>query len=375
MVFCCGRHSYLIKTLDRVLTPVFVHIQLAAQGAASSTKAATSSLSLNDKLQTVSKEEEGLFKMLVEAKQEHLFQAWPEKGNAEASKHAFFKQVGPRFIWRRNCLVTHHNAHISCPQQLVPSLRPNQPATCGYAQVAELDKSYPGGVAAYIRKARSLLGAAVRQENPFEGMTPSVPEGETLTYATPEFVAAEERGLSEVGHAAFVIVAGGLGERLGYQGIKLALPVDTLTGKTYLEYYVTFIRALQARAAKATGKSDVRIPLVIMTSDDTDKQVSGPCHIYPPKTGSSTNHDHTSVWSCADGRRHWVVCGRRGSCLRRARTSAWRRTRSPSSSRTRYRARAFTGGPIHSSLQDMPRSLSSLLGCLSPWPEGIAGPI
>lgn len=114
----------------------------------------------------------------------------------------------------------------------------------------------------------------MRQENPFEGMTPSVPEGETLKYNTPEFIQAEEAGLGEAAYAAFVIVAGGLGERLGYGGIKLALPVETLTGKTYLEYYVTFIRALQAKAAKATGKTDVAIPLVIMTSDDTDQKVS-----------------------------------------------------------------------------------------------------
>lgn len=32
-------------------------------------------------------------------------------------------------------------------------------------------------------------------------------------------------------------MAGGLGERLGYDGIKVALPIDLVTNTTYLEYY------------------------------------------------------------------------------------------------------------------------------------------
>jgi hypothetical protein len=73
--------------MDTVLT---FHQQIVTQGAATP-EALTSSL--GEKLQSVSKDEETLYQMLVEAKQEHLFQAWPEKGSAEAAKHAFFKQV------------------------------------------------------------------------------------------------------------------------------------------------------------------------------------------------------------------------------------------------------------------------------------------
>ena len=35
--------------------------------------------------------------------------------------------------------------------------------------------------------------------------------------------------------AAFVLVAGGLGERLGYSGIKLALPSESATGTCFLQ--------------------------------------------------------------------------------------------------------------------------------------------
>jgi len=45
-------------------------------------------------------------------------------------------------------------------------------------------------------------------------------------------------------HAAFVLVAGGLGERLGYSDIKVSLPVEITTKTTYLSYYLEYIRAI-----------------------------------------------------------------------------------------------------------------------------------
>ncbi len=42
-------------------------------------------------------------------------------------------------------------------------------------------------------------------------------------------------GVKAAGHAAFVLVAGGLGERLGYSGIKLALPVECASNKCFLQ--------------------------------------------------------------------------------------------------------------------------------------------
>lgn len=48
-----------------------------------------------------------------------------------------------------------------------------------------------------------------------------VPSGEVLTYGDDNFVQFEEAGVKEARKAAFVLVAGGLGERLGYNGIKV----------------------------------------------------------------------------------------------------------------------------------------------------------
>lgn len=50
-----------------------------------------------------------------------------------------------------------------------------------------------------------------------------VPTGETLAFGDENFIQFEETGVREAQRAAFVLVAGGLGERLGYSGIKVCL--------------------------------------------------------------------------------------------------------------------------------------------------------
>jgi UDP-sugar pyrophosphorylase len=71
-----------------------------------------------------------------------------------------------------------------------------------------------------------------------------------------------------VSDCAAVLVAGGLGERLGYSGIKVALPTELSTWTTYLGLYCQEILALQ-KASNARAGTDRKVPLVIMTSDDT----------------------------------------------------------------------------------------------------------
>ena len=104
-----------------------------------------------------------------------------------------------------------------------------------FDQVAALDEAYPGGLAAYIGRARSLLAAVREGENPLERWKPSVPPlslGVALTPGSSAFAAAEASGLSAAVGLGFVVAAGGLGERLGFSDIKLALPSEIATGTT-----------------------------------------------------------------------------------------------------------------------------------------------
>lgn len=138
------------------------------------------------------------------------------------------------------------------------------------AQLRALDEQYPGGLSAYVANARRLLAESQAGHNPYAGFVPKVPSGQRLSLGSAEFDAAEAQGIEEAGRTAFVLVAGGLGERLGFSGIKIALPIDTASGQPFIGRYVDHLLALQARSNKATGQVR-RIPLAIMTSGDTDQ--------------------------------------------------------------------------------------------------------
>lgn len=136
------------------------------------------------------------------------------------------------------------------------------------AQVKELDSSYPGGLNMYVRRAKTLLSDSRENVNIFHGYTPAVPRGKILPTGSAEFFFYETLGLEHVGKLAFVLVAGGLGERLGFPDIKIGLPIETCSGMTYIEYYIEMIRACEAHAKSVTGVRP-KLPLAVMTSDDT----------------------------------------------------------------------------------------------------------
>ncbi|CAJ2667661.1 unnamed protein product [Trifolium pratense] len=184
-----------------------------------------SSSSLGDNFNLLSPQQQDLVKTLLDNGQSHLFNNWPAPGVDDAEKKAFFDQL------------------------------------------VLLDSSYPGGLVAYIKNAKRLLADSKAGTNPFDGFTPSVPTGETLAFGDENFIKFEEAGVREAKRAAFVLVAGGLGERLGYNGIKVALPAETTTGTCFLQHYIESILALQE--ASSEGESKAQIPFVIMTSDDT----------------------------------------------------------------------------------------------------------
>ena len=100
--------------------------------------------------------------------------------------------------------------------------------------MADLDSSYPGGLTIYLSKARMLLKESADGLNPFEEYEAVVPEGESLSYdgeGTMPFTEAEQLGIQGMSDAVFVLVAGGLGEHLGYSGIKLSLETNICTNK------------------------------------------------------------------------------------------------------------------------------------------------
>ena len=141
-------------------------------------------------------------------------------------------------------------------------------------QVASLDKGYPGGLAAYIASARTLLAQSQRGENPLAGWKPSVPaDGYDIQPGSDDFALYERAGLeaATAGQLGFVVPAGGLGERLGFHGVKFALPVESCTSECVLGVYCAYIRSLERLApSRSANEPPVTLPLAIMVSADTE---------------------------------------------------------------------------------------------------------
>ena len=141
-------------------------------------------------------------------------------------------------------------------------------------QVIELNKVYPGGLKEYVIRSRVLLKGAVEDANPYDEYTPSIPSGESISIEDPKFDSFEEIGLEQLKDTCFVLVAGGLGERLGYSSIKIGIP---LTGffpdLTFIKYYCDYILSFEERIRKTFNvNEDWYIPFCIMTSDDTHER-------------------------------------------------------------------------------------------------------
>lgn len=99
-------------------------------------------------------------------------------------------------------------------------------------QLEKIDKEYAnGGIEGYIKNARELLKKSREGINPLDGWVPEVPVGEMFDMCSDAYFETEAIGLKELGSVGFVLVAGGLGERLGYNGIKIGLPTEMTTGK------------------------------------------------------------------------------------------------------------------------------------------------
>ena len=134
------------------------------------------------------------------------------------------------------------------------------------AALVALDTSVDIG--AYVARARTLLADAAASKNALEGSAASVPtDGEFLAVGSARAAAMEALGLEKLrsGKVGFVLVAGGLGERLGYSRIKVELPTETASNTCYLKYYVETLLALEK---KSGAKSP--LPLAIMVSGDTE---------------------------------------------------------------------------------------------------------
>ena len=163
-----------------------------------------------------------LIAKLVQAGQDHLFSDWDVPGTADEAKSEFL------------------------------------------ASLTKIDGAYPGGLTGYISNAQKLLAEAKEGGNPFEGFTPEQPDKVDLNHFDASMEHFEALGAKQFDKIGIVLVAGGLGERLGYNGIKLDIAVEVIESTCYLKHYADNLLAMEARMENPRP-----VPFIIMVSQDT----------------------------------------------------------------------------------------------------------
>ena len=115
-------------------------------------------------------------------------------------------------------------------------------------QFNKLDKACRGGFKGYLNRAKILLEESKNKVNHFSDTTIEIPDDiPHIDIYTPEFFELDQLGFNQLKDTVFCLVAGGLGERLGYTGIKIGLQNDLITLRTYIEVYTDFIKAYENR--------------------------------------------------------------------------------------------------------------------------------
>ena len=98
-----------------------------------------------------------------------------------------------------------------------------------------LEKATPGGIKDYLKRAKILLEDSKNNVNPFKEYTPEVPLGFDVKVGSEQFYELDKLGFTEIENTVFVLVAGGLGERLGYPDIKIGIETDLITKRKFIE--------------------------------------------------------------------------------------------------------------------------------------------
>ncbi|SOV74416.1 UTP--glucose-1-phosphate uridylyltransferase, putative [Plasmodium sp. gorilla clade G3] len=91
---------------------------------------------------------------------------------------------------------------------------------------------------------------------------------ESNIFTLEKYLYYEKIGLEHIDKISFILLAGGLGERLKHKDIKIKLFTNLISEQTYIEYYCNYIRSFEKYIKKEKNKK-VNIPFIIMLSDDT----------------------------------------------------------------------------------------------------------
>lgn len=79
----------------------------------------------------------------------------------------------------------------------------------------------PNGIIHYVKEGKVLLNNFFKKINYYNTCNYTIPEGISIYYGDDNFIRYEMCGKNNIGKCGFILVAGGLGERLNINNIKV----------------------------------------------------------------------------------------------------------------------------------------------------------
>ena len=125
-----------------------------------------------------------------------------------------------------------------------------------YSQVQNFNSQYSGGLQSYCEKARKLA----KKTTDLSKIHIRKPTNLKSIDLGTEFELLENSVISRLSETAFVLVAGGLGERLGFPGIKVSIFCEFSIGQSFLEHYLEHLKTFSILS------NGCKVNLLIMTS-------------------------------------------------------------------------------------------------------------
>lgn len=123
-------------------------------------------------------------------------------------------------------------------------------------QILEFEGHYPGGLKSYTEKISSLMTEFVEGKTKYDDVMLKVPATVNLTWDELDLVRnSDQQGIPELKKCAFFLLAGGLGERLGYHGAKPCMSLDSVSHISFLQLYCEYILAYQDLFGKHRSKT------------------------------------------------------------------------------------------------------------------------
>ena len=142
-----------------------------------------------------------------------------------------------------------------------------------------LEKATPGGIKDYIKRAKILLEESKNNINPFKDYTPEVPLGFDIKVSSDQFYELDKLGFEQIENTVFVLVAGGLGERLGYPDIKIGIETDLITKRKFIEIYIEYIKAFENRIKKNKNFGLKENQISIVKQEKCPAILDNECHL------------------------------------------------------------------------------------------------